>query len=141
MQRSRARKRQPSRGAPQLAAKTVLVTGAARGLGRELARQYAASGWQVIACGRSRSADSFEAGIDYQPLDVADPDLREKDGARVRHKNSQSHRDREDHSDQRTDKAACNVHETLQQNITASDVAKGGRNGQVAADPLHVFMP
>jgi NAD(P)-dependent dehydrogenase (short-subunit alcohol dehydrogenase family) len=56
-----------------LAAKTILVTGAGRGLGRELARQYATSGWQVIACGRSRPADSFEAGIDYQPLDVADP--------------------------------------------------------------------
>ncbi|WP_379066944.1 SDR family oxidoreductase [Mesorhizobium sp. UC22_110] len=56
-----------------MAAKTVLVTGAGRGLGRELARQYAASGWQVIGCSRSRPADGFEAGIEYQPLDVADP--------------------------------------------------------------------
>lgn len=51
----------------------VLVTGAGRGLGRELARQYAASGWQVIACGRDLPAGDFEPGIEFQPLDVADP--------------------------------------------------------------------
>lgn len=66
-----------------MAARTVLVTGAGRGLGRELARQYAASGWQVIACGRSRPADSFEAGIEYQPLDVADPASISALGARL----------------------------------------------------------
>jgi NAD(P)-dependent dehydrogenase (short-subunit alcohol dehydrogenase family) len=43
---------------------TVLITGASRGLGRELARQYAADGWRVI--GTQRGAD---AGY---PLDVAD---------------------------------------------------------------------
>ncbi|WP_155243312.1 SDR family NAD(P)-dependent oxidoreductase, partial [Brucella anthropi] len=32
--------------------RTVLITGATRGLGRELARQYAKDGWRVIACGR-----------------------------------------------------------------------------------------
>ena len=32
---------------------TVLITGASRGLGREFVRQYAAAGWQVIACARS----------------------------------------------------------------------------------------
>jgi NAD(P)-dependent dehydrogenase (short-subunit alcohol dehydrogenase family) len=32
---------------------TVLITGAGRGLGLELARQYLADGWQVIACARS----------------------------------------------------------------------------------------
>ena len=31
---------------------TVLVTGTSRGLGLEFARQYAADGWQVIACAR-----------------------------------------------------------------------------------------
>lgn len=34
---------------------TVLVTGAGRGLGLEFARQYAADGWQVIACVRDPS--------------------------------------------------------------------------------------
>ncbi len=32
---------------------TVLITGAGRGLGLEMARQYLAAGWQVIACARS----------------------------------------------------------------------------------------
>lgn len=32
---------------------TVLITGAGRGLGLELARQYAADGWQVLACARA----------------------------------------------------------------------------------------
>jgi NAD(P)-dependent dehydrogenase (short-subunit alcohol dehydrogenase family) len=31
---------------------TVLITGASRGLGLEFARQYAAAGWDVIACAR-----------------------------------------------------------------------------------------
>lgn len=51
---------------------TVLVTGAGRGLGRELARQYAHAGWRVIACGRSVPAGGFEPGVEFQPLDVAD---------------------------------------------------------------------
>jgi NAD(P)-dependent dehydrogenase (short-subunit alcohol dehydrogenase family) len=52
---------------------TVLVTGAGRGLGRELVRQYATDGWQVIACGRHLPAEGFEPGVEFQPLDVADP--------------------------------------------------------------------
>lgn len=53
--------------------RTVLITGAGRGLGRELARQYAQHGWHVIACGRTRPAQGFEDGTEFQPLDVADP--------------------------------------------------------------------
>lgn len=56
-----------------MAGKTVLVTGAGRGLGRELVRQYAAIGWQVIACGRNLPKGGFEPGTEFQPLDVADP--------------------------------------------------------------------
>jgi NAD(P)-dependent dehydrogenase (short-subunit alcohol dehydrogenase family) len=33
--------------------KTILITGANRGLGLEFCRQYAADGWQVIACSRN----------------------------------------------------------------------------------------
>ena len=32
---------------------TVLITGAARGLGLDFTRQYAAKGWKVLACSRS----------------------------------------------------------------------------------------
>ncbi len=35
---------------------TILVTGAGRGLGRELARQYAADGWRVIGTERGEKA-------------------------------------------------------------------------------------
>jgi NAD(P)-dependent dehydrogenase (short-subunit alcohol dehydrogenase family) len=35
---------------------TILVTGAGRGLGRELARQYAADGWKVIGTERGKEA-------------------------------------------------------------------------------------
>ncbi|MDH6231676.1 NAD(P)-dependent dehydrogenase (short-subunit alcohol dehydrogenase family) [Mesorhizobium soli] len=52
---------------------TVLITGAGRGLGRELARQYAQQGWHVIACSRTPPADGYEDGTEFQPLDVADP--------------------------------------------------------------------
>lgn len=52
--------------------RTVLITGAGRGLGRDLARQYAEHGWRVIACGRARPVPGFEDGIEFQPLDVAD---------------------------------------------------------------------
>ena len=44
---------------------TILVTGAGRGLGEELARQYAADGWQVIGTERGAKAK--------YPLDVTDP--------------------------------------------------------------------
>jgi NAD(P)-dependent dehydrogenase (short-subunit alcohol dehydrogenase family) len=35
---------------------TVLITGASRGLGLELARQYGAESWQVLACARNPEA-------------------------------------------------------------------------------------
>ena len=57
---------------------TVLITGANRGLGLELARQYAANGWRVIATARSPDAPALQALADGEPrvtvhaLDVAD---------------------------------------------------------------------
>lgn len=56
---------------------TLLVTGANRGLGLELVKQYAADGWRVFACARSPSpALAAVAGIHRDVLtcrlDVAD---------------------------------------------------------------------
>jgi len=55
---------------------TVLITGASRGLGLEFTRQYAADGWQVIAC--CRNPDKAEAlkkikgDVTIERLDVVD---------------------------------------------------------------------
>lgn len=49
---------------------TAMITGASRGLGLELARQYAADGWNVIATARN-PADSAE----LQELDKQYPSL------------------------------------------------------------------
>jgi NAD(P)-dependent dehydrogenase (short-subunit alcohol dehydrogenase family) len=53
---------------------TTLITGAGRGIGREFCRQYAASGWRVIAVVRDREAQAELAahGIDARRLDVRD---------------------------------------------------------------------
>ena len=54
---------------------TVLITGASRGLGLEFCRQYAAEGWQVLACCRSPETADKLAGIPNVrvfPLDVSD---------------------------------------------------------------------
>ena len=57
------------------AARTVLVTGANRGLGYEFARQYAADGWQVIGTARepAEAKELAELGVRVMALDVADP--------------------------------------------------------------------
>lgn len=62
---------------------TVLVTGASRGLGLELVRQYAADGWEVIACVRDparatglaalAAASAPAAGrVGVEPVDLVD---------------------------------------------------------------------
>lgn len=58
---------------------TLLITGANRGIGLEYTKQYAADGWQVIACCRApEQADALNAlakqypVITVQALDVAD---------------------------------------------------------------------
>ncbi len=55
-------------------AETVLITGANRGIGLELARQYAADGWQVIGTARRPEAAKDLEALDVQivQLDVAD---------------------------------------------------------------------
>lgn len=58
---------------------TVLITGANRGLGLEFCRQYAAAGWEVLACCRKPgTAQDLQAlagqfdSIEIFALDVAD---------------------------------------------------------------------
>ena len=55
---------------------TVLITGANRGLGLEMAKQYSADGWQVIACCRDpEQADALRKlskDIKILQLDVSD---------------------------------------------------------------------
>lgn len=57
---------------------TVLITGANRGLGLELARQYAGDGWRVLACSRHPDAAELEAlaqghpGVSLHRLEVTD---------------------------------------------------------------------
>ena len=55
-------------------ARTVLVTGANRGLGLEFARQYKEAGWRVIGTARDpEEAQELEAlGVRIMQLDVAD---------------------------------------------------------------------
>src|SRR4051812_48400595 len=56
--------------------KTILLTGASRGLGLEFTRQYAADGWRVIAtCRDPKGADKLRqvAGkVEIHPLDATD---------------------------------------------------------------------
>ncbi len=65
---------EPEPGGASAAARTVLVTGANRGIGLELARQYAADGWQVIGTARKpEEADALrESGAKVMQLDVTD---------------------------------------------------------------------
>ena len=59
---------------------TILITGANRGLGLELTRQYAADGWRVIAACRDPDAAQVLRGqandgqVDIRRLDVSDFD-------------------------------------------------------------------
>jgi NAD(P)-dependent dehydrogenase (short-subunit alcohol dehydrogenase family) len=60
--------------ASQNAPKTVLITGANRGLGLEFARQYSAAGWHVIGTARKPDAakDLAALGARVMQLDVTD---------------------------------------------------------------------
>lgn len=54
---------------------TVLITGANRGLGLELARQYAATGCRVLACSRGPGEPPPVAGdVTWQTLDTGNED-------------------------------------------------------------------
>ena len=51
---------------------TVLITGANRGLGLELVRQYAADGWEVVATARQSSDELDALGVRVETLDMRD---------------------------------------------------------------------
>jgi NAD(P)-dependent dehydrogenase (short-subunit alcohol dehydrogenase family) len=52
---------------------TVLITGAARGLGLDFTKQYAAKGWKVHACARApESLKSIKGDIHAHTLEVTD---------------------------------------------------------------------
>jgi NAD(P)-dependent dehydrogenase (short-subunit alcohol dehydrogenase family) len=53
---------------------TVLITGANRGIGLELARQYAAAGWNVIATARRSSPELEALDVIVKSLDLTDAD-------------------------------------------------------------------
>lgn len=50
--------------------KTILITGANRGIGLELARQYSAAGWQVLATCRSPEEASDLKALKLEPLSL-----------------------------------------------------------------------
>jgi NAD(P)-dependent dehydrogenase (short-subunit alcohol dehydrogenase family) len=52
---------------------TVLITGAARGLGLDFTRQYAAKGWKVLACARKPDGlKGIKGDIHHHTLEVTD---------------------------------------------------------------------
>ncbi len=52
---------------------TVLITGAARGLGLDFTKQYAAKGWKVLACARKPDAlKGIKGDIHHHKLEVTD---------------------------------------------------------------------
>jgi NAD(P)-dependent dehydrogenase (short-subunit alcohol dehydrogenase family) len=66
----------------------VLVTGANRGIGLEFTRQYAADGWQVIACcrkpGEADALKRVKGEVSIEALDVTDDDQIAKLAGRLK---------------------------------------------------------
>lgn len=60
-----------------MAGKTVLITGAARGLGLEFTRQYADAGWNVVACCRQPKAAHALSNLDAEVVKLDVTDARE----------------------------------------------------------------
>src|SRR5947209_438652 len=52
----------------------ILITGANRGIGLELARQYKDDGWNVIATARHSSPELDALKVTVKPLDLSDAD-------------------------------------------------------------------
>jgi NAD(P)-dependent dehydrogenase (short-subunit alcohol dehydrogenase family) len=62
---------------------TLLITGANRGIGLELASQYAAEGWDVIATAREPNAELNEIASAVEILDMRDMDAVASFGERL----------------------------------------------------------
>jgi NAD(P)-dependent dehydrogenase (short-subunit alcohol dehydrogenase family) len=63
---------------------TIFVTGAGRGLGLELVRQYAKAGWRVIGTVRSAAAAAELAALSAEAMTVDVSDMNEIKGLRSR---------------------------------------------------------
>jgi NAD(P)-dependent dehydrogenase (short-subunit alcohol dehydrogenase family) len=66
----------------------VLITGANRGIGLEFVRQYAADGWQVVACCRkpekAEALKKINGEVSIEALDVADDEQIARLATRLR---------------------------------------------------------
>ncbi len=62
---------------------TILISGAGRGLGLELARQYAADGWRVIGTVRDAKA-RLPDGVEAQVADVTRPEQIQKVASKLK---------------------------------------------------------
>ncbi|MGI0115726.1 SDR family oxidoreductase [Zooshikella sp. RANM57] len=65
--------------------KTMLITGASRGLGLELVKQYASDNWQVIACCRQpESADELKTLAEQYPsISIEQVDILQEEGVQA----------------------------------------------------------
>jgi NAD(P)-dependent dehydrogenase (short-subunit alcohol dehydrogenase family) len=59
--------------------KTILITGANRGIGLELARQYSEAGWQVVACCRNPDKASELQKIHSKNIEILPLDLHKRE--------------------------------------------------------------
>lgn len=69
--------------------KTVLITGAARGIGRACADLFAQRGWSVLALDQSAPEAPFADGHDFLQVDLADQAALESLGSELAQRNLQ----------------------------------------------------
>lgn len=52
--------------------RTAVITGASRGLGLAIAKEFAANGWRVVGTGRSAKPAEFPQDAEYRRFDTSD---------------------------------------------------------------------